>query len=327
MDAIDIDDLAYVATGARLRRLTAPDGAHWFPVVDVAKSLGYAGTREALRTVTLPAECLAAARELAGDGGGDGGGGGDGDGPGGGDGAADGDGPGGGDGAADGDGPGGGDGAADGDGPGGAGFPGRFSGIRASTRMVSLEGLVQLVGACRRPEAGPFRAWTAGLVAAVQRYGGYGLEPSPVHAGFLLPPELVDVLVRLEGRFDERAAAYAEHAAYAELLRETRQNLSRVADSLERLAVPRQRTGAAVALSPQELVESWAITGDIRTVASCLAPALVRGGVRYRPQDVTRRTGLSGERVRDCVRLLLERGCMREVGTPAPDGTRIYVLP
>ncbi|MEU0401994.1 BRO family protein [Streptomyces sp. NPDC006197] len=275
MDAIDIDDLVYVATGAPLRRLTAPDGTHWFPVVDVAKRLGYAGTREALRTVTLPEECLAAAREL----------------------------------------------------DGGTGFPGRSTGIRASTRMVSLEGLVQLVGACRRPEAGPFRAWTAGVVAAIQRYGGYGLEPSPVHAGFLLPPELVDVLVRLEGRFDEQAVAYAEHAEYAELLRETRQSLSRVADSLERLAVPRQRTGAAVALTPQELVESWAITGDMRTVASCLAPALVRGGVRYRPQDVTRRTGLSGERVRDCVRLLLERGCMREVGTPAPDGTRIYVLP
>ncbi|MGW8762303.1 BRO family protein [Streptomyces sp. NPDC055815] len=275
MDAIDIDDLAYVATGARLRRLTSPDGTHWFPVVDVAKRLGYAGTREALRTVTLPEECLAAARDLGG----------------------------------------------------GAGFPGRSTGIRAATRMVSLEGLVQLVGACRRPEAGPFRAWTAGVVAAVQRYGGYGLEPSPVHTGYLLPPELVDVLVRLEGRFDEGAAAYAEHVEYAELLRETRQNLSRVADSLERLAVPRQRTGAAVALTPQELVESWAITGDMRTVASCLAPALVRGGVRYRPQDVTRRTGLSCERVRDCVRLLLERGCMREVGRPAPDGTRIYVLP
>ncbi|MFC9592841.1 BRO family protein [Streptomyces sp. NPDC056944] len=275
MDAIDIDDLAYVATGARLRRLTAPDGTHWFPVVDVAKRLGYAGTREALRTVTLPEECLTAARDLGG----------------------------------------------------GEGFPGRSAGIRASTRMVSLEGLVQLVGACRRPEAGPFRAWTAGVVAAVQRYGGYGLEPSPVHSGYLLPPELVDVLVRLEGRFDEQAAPYAEHVEYAELLRETRQSLSRVADSLERLAVPRQRTGAAVALTPQELVESWAITGDMRTVASALAPALVRGGVRYRPQDVTRRTGLSGERVRDCVRLLLERGCMREVGTPAPDGTRIYVLP
>ncbi|MFD3991697.1 BRO family protein [Streptomyces sp. NPDC058548] len=274
MDAIDIDDLVYAATGAPLRRLTAYDGTHWFPVVDVAKRLGYAGTRAALRTVTLPGTCLASARELTG----------------------------------------------------GEEFSGRC-GIRASTRMVSLQGLVQLVGACRRPEAGPFRAWTAEVIAAVQRYGGYGLEPSPVHSGFVLPPELVDVLVRLDGQFDERAVAYAEHTEYAELLRETRRSLSRVADSLERLSVPRQRAGAAVALTPQQLVESWAITGDMRTVASCLAPALVRGGVRYRAQDVTRRTGLSGERVRDCVRLLIERGCMREVGGPDADGTRIYVLP
>ncbi|MFJ3814489.1 BRO family protein [Streptomyces sp. NPDC090056] len=274
MDAIDIDDMVYAATGERLRRLTAPDGAHWFPVAEVAKRLGYAGTREALRTVALPGECLASAREIAGD-----------------------------------------DAYL------------RRSGIRASARMVSLQGLVQLVGACRRPEAGPFRAWVADVVAAVQRYGGYGLEPSPVHAGFLLPSELVDVLVRLEGRIDERALAYTGQVEYAELLRETRQSLSRVAESLERLAVPRQRSGSAVALSPQELVESWAITGDVRTVADCLAPGLVRGGVRYRAQDVTRRTGLSGERVRDCVRLLLERGCMRQVGEPDPDGTRIYVLP
>ncbi|WP_435974965.1 BRO-N domain-containing protein [Streptomyces sp. Qhu_M48] len=274
MDAIDIDDLVYAATGAPLRRLTAPDGTHWFPVVDVAKRLGYAGTREALRTVVLPDTCLTSARELTGDG----------------------------------------------------EFPGRC-GIRASTRMVSLQGLVQLVGACRKPEAGPFRAWTAEVIAAIQRYGGYGLEPSPVHTGFVLPPELVDVLVRLDGQFDEGAAGYAEHTEYAELLRETRRSLSRVAESLERLAVPRQRTGAVVALTPQELVESWALTGDVWVVATCLAPALVRGGVRYRAQDVTRRTGLSRERVRDCVRLLVERGCMREVGGPDADGARIYVLP
>ncbi|MFC8764727.1 BRO family protein [Streptomyces sp. NPDC057193] len=275
MDAIDIDDVVYAATGAPLRRLTAPDGAHWFPVVDVAKRLGYGGTREALRTVALPGTCLASAREVTG---------------------------------------------AD-------GFSGRH-GIRASTRMVSLQGLVQLVGACRRPEAGPFRAWVGEVVAAVQRYGGYGLEPSPVHAGFVMPAELVDALVRLEGRFDERAPAYAEHTEYAELLRETRQSLSRVADSLARLSLPRQRTGAAaVVLGPQELVESWDVTGDVRTVATCLAPALVRGGVRYRTQEVTRRTGLSRERVRDCVRLLIERGCIREVGGPDADGTRIYVLP
>ncbi|WP_405855657.1 BRO family protein [Streptomyces sp. NBC_00090] len=278
MDAIDIDDMVYVATGARLRRLTAPDGTHWFPVVDVAKRLGYAGTREALRTVELPEECLATAGELAGS----------------------------------------------------AAILAR-NGVRASVRMVNVPGLVQLVGACRRPEAGPFRAWVAEVVAAVQRDGGYGLEPSPVRPGFLLPPDLVDVLVRLEGEFDEQAAMYAaceEYTDRAELLREARENLARVADSLARLSLPRQRSDSAVVtLTPQQLVESWAITGDTRTVACCLAPALVRGGVRYRPQDVTLRTGLSGERVRDCVRILLERGCMREVGPPDPDGARIYVLP
>ncbi|MFE4618002.1 Bro-N domain-containing protein [Streptomyces sp. NPDC056747] len=275
MDAIDIDDMVHVATGARLRRLTAPDGTHWFPVVDVARQLGYAGTREALRTVVLPEGCLAGAGELA-----------------------------------------------------GSAAILAVSGVRASARMVNLPGLVQLVSACRRPEAGPFRAWVAEVVTAVQRDGGYGLEPSPVRAGFLLPPELVDALVRLEGEFDEQSAAYEEYADRAELLRETRENLARAADSLARLSVPRQRTGSAVAaLTPQQLVESWAITGDMRTVACCLAPALVRGGVRYRPQDVTRRTGLSGECVRDCVRILLERGCMREVGAPEPDGARIYVLP
>ncbi|MGW0121295.1 BRO family protein [Streptomyces sp. NPDC003327] len=275
MDAIDIDDFVHVATGERLRRLTAPDGGYWFPVVDVAKRLGYAGSRELLRGVPLPEGALRAAREVAGS----------------------------------------------------EAILVR-GGVRASARVVSLQGLVLLVAGCRRPEAGPFRAWVAEVVTQVQRDGGYGLEPSPVTPGYLLPPELVDVLVRLEGAFDEGAAAYAEFAEHAELLRETRRNLSRVAESLERLAVPRQRTDTAVApLSPQELVESWAISGDVRAVASCLAPALVRGGVRYRLQEVSRRTGLPGERVRDCVRLLLERGCMREVGLPDTDGARIYVLP
>ncbi|GHG15203.1 MULTISPECIES: Bro-N domain-containing protein [Streptomyces] len=273
MDAIDIDDFVRAAAGGRLRRLTAIDGAHWFPVVDVARQLGYGGPRKALRSVALPAWCLAPARELA---------------------------------------------------P----TPDILarSGIRGTARMVSLPGLVQLVTACRSPEAGPFRAWVGELVAEVQRHGGYGLEPAPAHGGSVLPPELVDVLVRLEGHFDEGAADLAD---YAELLRETRRSLSRVADSLERsFAVPHQR-GAddPPRLSARELVESWEISGDMRAVACFLAPALVRGGVRCRPQDVTRRTGLSGERVRDCVRLLIERGCMREVGDPGPDGTRIYVLP
>ncbi|GHB06393.1 Bro-N domain-containing protein [Streptomyces termitum] len=276
MNAIDIDDFVRAAAGQGLRRLAAVDGEHWFPLVDVARGLGYGEPRAALRSVALPSRCLAPARELA---------------------------------------------------P----SPGILarSGIRGTARMVSLSGLVQLVTACRRPEAAPFRAWVGELVSEVQRHGGYALEPAPAHEGFVLPHELVDVLVRLESRFGDGAGFFADHADYAELLRTTRSSLSRVADSLERsFAVPRQRTGGGPApLSAQELVASWEISGDMRAVASFLAPALVRGGVRCRPQDVTRRTGLSGDRVQDCVRLLIERGCMREVGDPDPDGTRIYVLP
>jgi len=40
-DAIDVGDFVYAATGTRVRRLTMPDGAHWFPAVDVCKELGY----------------------------------------------------------------------------------------------------------------------------------------------------------------------------------------------------------------------------------------------------------------------------------------------
>ncbi|WP_405646156.1 Bro-N domain-containing protein [Streptomyces sp. NBC_00019] len=47
-DAIDINDFVFVATGARVRRLTMPDGTHWFPAVDVCKELGYTTPRKAL---------------------------------------------------------------------------------------------------------------------------------------------------------------------------------------------------------------------------------------------------------------------------------------
>ncbi|MFD4603896.1 BRO family protein [Streptomyces sp. NPDC058464] len=47
-EAIDISDFVYAATGARVRRLTMPDGKHWFPAVDVCKELGYANSRKAL---------------------------------------------------------------------------------------------------------------------------------------------------------------------------------------------------------------------------------------------------------------------------------------
>ncbi len=46
--AIDINDLVYAVTGARVRRLTMPDGVHWFPAVDVCRELGHSNTSKAL---------------------------------------------------------------------------------------------------------------------------------------------------------------------------------------------------------------------------------------------------------------------------------------
>jgi prophage antirepressor-like protein len=47
-DAIDVSDFVYAATGARVRRLTMPDGENWFPAVDVCKELGHSNSRKAL---------------------------------------------------------------------------------------------------------------------------------------------------------------------------------------------------------------------------------------------------------------------------------------
>jgi prophage antirepressor-like protein len=47
-DAIDAGDFVYAATGARVRRLTMPDGTHWFPAVDVCKQLGHTSPSKAV---------------------------------------------------------------------------------------------------------------------------------------------------------------------------------------------------------------------------------------------------------------------------------------
>ncbi|WP_338315958.1 hypothetical protein [Streptomyces bohaiensis] len=59
-DAIDVDDLVFAATGRRVRRLTLPDGSHWFPAAEldvteseVLASRGVPGDRrETLESLT-----------------------------------------------------------------------------------------------------------------------------------------------------------------------------------------------------------------------------------------------------------------------------------
>ncbi|WP_319762352.1 BRO-N domain-containing protein [Streptomyces europaeiscabiei] len=63
-DAIDINDFVFAATGARMRRLTTPDGEHWFVAADVATDLGYANTRQALIWHVAP-DCTRRLEEIA----------------------------------------------------------------------------------------------------------------------------------------------------------------------------------------------------------------------------------------------------------------------
>ncbi|MGW1911991.1 BRO-N domain-containing protein [Streptomyces sp. NPDC002076] len=63
-DAIDVNDFVFAATGARVRRLTTPEGEHWFPAVDVAVHLGYANTRQALLW-HVAAPCTQSLEDLA----------------------------------------------------------------------------------------------------------------------------------------------------------------------------------------------------------------------------------------------------------------------
>ncbi|MER7493588.1 Bro-N domain-containing protein [Streptomyces pharetrae] len=282
-DAIDINDFVFAATGARVRRLTMPDGSHWFPAVDVCKHLGYTTPRKALldhvpeehrdfiETVTgSHSLSVPAGREW-----------------------------------------------------------------RRDMNLVSLQGLIRLVNGCTKRECEPFKAWVSEVIATIQRDGSYSLEPAsvqPAPAGgvaYAMPQGVADALVRLEGRstrMEELLAAQQERTGF---LREISGSLRDIADALRRPgAVSAQ---PAPELSPRDLLAAWrrrnlVVTDDIHAVAAYLAPALVRGGARHRVEEIATRTGLSHDRVHDCLRMLLKRGCVRQAGC-TEDGAPVYVLP
>ncbi|MGW0870695.1 BRO-N domain-containing protein [Streptomyces sp. NPDC002740] len=284
-DAIEISDFVYAATGARVRRLTVPDGTHWFPAVDVCKNLGYAHVGSTLRniadaanfdsveSVLLKHTCsIPAGREW-----------------------------------------------------------------RRDMKLVNLQGLILMVNACTKPESQPFKTWVAGVIATIQRDGSYTLEPAPVQpapaggTAYVMPEQVVDAIVRLEERnleTDERLAAFA--GEQNDLLRQINHSLQDIAAALNRTD-DRSRLVPETELTPQQLLAVWktknlVVTDDVHAVAALLAPALVRGEARYRVAEIATRTGLSHDRVHDCLRMLLKRGCVRQTGC-APDGAPLYVLP
>ncbi|MGW3144299.1 DNA-binding protein [Streptomyces sp. NPDC001177] len=171
-----------------------------------------------------------------------------------------------------------------------------------------------------------------------------------------MPEQVADAIVRLEERnirADEALLArQAElcrhqdsmaraqdsmakaHDSMAKAQNSMADALHRIAHSLDLIAdrfKPAAEAEGAPAMSPQQLLGIWraknlVVTDDVHAVAAYLAPSLVRGPVRCPLEEVAGSTGLTLDRVHDCVRMLLKRGCMRQSGCAA-DGAPVYVLP
>ncbi|WP_030665406.1 Bro-N domain-containing protein [Streptomyces rimosus] len=286
-DAIDIDDFVYAATGARVRKLMMPDGTHWFPAADVATELGYANTRQALLW-HVPKSRIERLGELARS-------------------------------------------------VYGADASSKIAGhgLKKSMNMVNLQGLILLVNACTKPESEPFKNWVAEMIVTIQRDGSYALEKARVQpdpgspVAYAMPSQVADAIVRLE----ERNLRMDEECA--ELRRQEVRLFDRIADSLDRIAdklgAGNQPAFERVTLTADELLADWkerqlVVTGDIWAVAAYLAPALVNSSVASYPlRVIAQRTGLTEHRVHDSLRMLLKRGCIRQVGV-GTDGAPRYTL-
>ncbi|WP_282701126.1 BRO family protein [Streptomyces sp. CC219B] len=308
-EAIDIGDFVYAATGARVRRLTMPDGAHWFPAVDVCKQLGHTNSRQALAD-HVPDEHRDILETVTG--------------------------------------------AYGLDIPAGREW-------RRDLNVISLQGLILLVNACTKPSCLPFKQWAAEVIEAVQQYGSYRLAEAEVQpsapggpVAYAMPEQIADAIVRLEERnlrADEQFAE-AQHKSLAlqqdiaeaqrEMVEMQRATLAvqqtiarameRIADRLDALALDRPAPAADFPAPPttESVLADWrrrlAVTEDVWTVAVVIAPVLVeKGELRQSLEAIAARTGLTVQRVNECLRLLRKHACIRSQGAAA-DGAPVYVL-
>ncbi|MFF0385077.1 Bro-N domain-containing protein [Streptomyces sp. NPDC004286] len=315
--AIEISDFVYAATGARLRRLTTPDGEHWFPAVDVCKHLGYAHTGSTLRNLVDPAFQSPTGSVLL---------------------------------------------RHTSSIPAGQNWRRNMNLVNLHGLIQLVNGSTKPES---RPfKAWVSEVIVAIQRDGAYSLDPAPLQTTP-GTSYVMPAQVADAIVRLEERnlrADEAlAAAQAEHLTELRrandergrvsehLARQTEQLgtlthqvtgvqtvLTRIADALDQIVdrmrpapsppEPRQAT-----LTPQHLLATWrdrnlVVTDDVHAVAAYLAPALVRGPVACRLEDVATRTGLTRDRVHDCVRMLIKRGCVRQTGSAA-DGVPVYTLP
>ncbi|GGW62366.1 BRO-N domain-containing protein [Streptomyces griseoloalbus] len=307
--AIDISDFVYAATGERVRRLTMPDGSHWFPAVDVCKRLGYTTPRKALldhvpedhrdslETVT-GSHCLSIPagrswrRDLQ---------------------------------------------LID--------LQGLILLVNACTKpacapfkqwvaevieTVQREGHYTLAEAEVQP-AGPGApiayAMPEQVAEAIVRLEAHNLQldeelANGQRASIALQKEMVAM------QRDMLATQQATLAVQQAMVRA----LERIADRFDTLVLKRRTPpGPFTALPTTESVlADWrqrlSVTEDVWAVAVVIAPVLVEKGELSEPlESIAARTGLSVRRVNECLRLLREHACISSRGG-AEDGAPVYVL-
>jgi prophage antirepressor-like protein len=316
-DAIDVSDFVYAATGARVRRLTTPDGTHWFPAVDVCKQLGHTnsrqaladhvpdGHREILETVTgAYGLSIPAGREWRRD-------------------------------------------------LNLISLQGLILLVNACTKPACLpfkQWVAEVIETVQREGSYTLEE------AEVQ-------SPQPgAPIAYAMPEQVAEAIVRLEERnlqADEQFAV-AQHKSLAlqqeiadtqqkiaqtqlemvDLQRATlaaqqaiAQAMERIADRIDMLALRRPAPPTADNPAPpttESVLADWrrrlAVTEDVWTVAVVIAPVLVEEGELRQPLEViAARTGLSVQRVNECLRLLRKHACIRPQGA-SEDGAPVYVL-
>ncbi|MDV7215798.1 BRO-N domain-containing protein [Streptomyces prunicolor] len=301
-EAIDVNDFVYAATGARVRRLTMPDGSHWFPAVDVCKELGYTTPRKALidhvpeehrdnlETVT-GSHCLSIPagrtwrRDLQ---------------------------------------------LID--------LQGLILLVNACTKpacapfkqwvaevieTVQREGSYTLEEAEVQPAdpGAPIAyAMPEQVAEAIVRLEAHNLQVD----GELAVAQRESLSLQREMLAAQRATLVAQEAIA--------QAMGRIADRLDVLALDRPAGVDAPTLQPttESVLADWrqrlSVTEDVWTVAVVIAPVLVEEGELREPlESIASRTGLTVRRVNECLRLLRQHACIRSRGG-AEDGAPVYVL-
>ncbi|MFF7388741.1 Bro-N domain-containing protein [Streptomyces scabiei] len=304
-DALDVGDFVYAATGARVRRLTMPDGTHWFPAVDVCKQLGYTTPRKALldHVPEEHRECLETLTGSHGLGI-----------------------------------PAGRDWRRD---LNLIDLQGLILLVSACTKpecapfkrwvaevieTVQREGSYTLEEAEVQPDdpAAPVAyAMPEQVAEAIVR-----LEERNLQADEQLAQAQHRSIALQEQMVELQSATLAAQQAIA-------QAMERIADRLDALTLTLARptpdtTAVSTRPTTEAVLADWrerlSVTADVWTVAVVIAPVLVEKGELRQPLDaIAARTGLSVHRVNECLRLLRKHACIHPVGA-AEDGAPVYVL-